>query len=652
MVNTNKILTVSYGTFSCTLEGFDDSFGTMKAIAEYFRDLAADDRYFGAEPPTPDADMIARIAEREIARRVDAHQEDNTIVLRAEAPGESAQSAPSLAPVAAAATTAAAASHTLSEQASNASVEDEIDDAAALLSDVDSLSEENTESAPEALETPTAQDDYVESQEALEPEDIAVEQTEAPESVATKLARIRDVVAKGDSERDDETYTEDEHASASADEAGALTDDAASIEAAFEEAAPAEKEAQANEDTAAGEELLQEVEEPEDTPISLEAIAKAVAEETSPAGETPVEPQEQSAELSESKDEDDDLSALLEELSSDEPEAELSAPRSDAPEEVDAVEAKAEVEAEAEAEEVVALPARIVKIKKADLDAAVEAGILEEDEDTAQSTLSEEDEDELSRELAALEAEMHADAEGADTLGADLDQDVELDEANSPAAENLFSAQADESEAERIFEDANEKLAEEDGRNRRSTIAHLRAAVQATKAERALGGDLSAPGRDSEPYRDDLETVVRPRRPESTMARDRRPNDSRPAPLQLVAEQRVDNDQPEAPVRPRRITTPLVAPTGDGFANYAEDMGAHGLPEVLEAAASYMSFVEGQSEFSRIELMSKLGETDHAETSREDRMRSFGKLLRDGKIRKVSAGRFEVSQDIAYRPAS
>jgi hypothetical protein len=206
---------------------------------------------------------------------------------------------------------------------------------------------------------------------------------------------------------------------------------------------------------------------------------------------------------------------------------------------------------------------------------------------------------------------------------------------------------------------------EPEGNRRRSAIAHLRAAVAATKADRLLGQKADA-AEEQEPYREDLASVVRPRRPQSVSHPSPRPAapDDAPTPLKLVAEQRVAPapDASEAgPVRPRRVRRTVPAPEtqapseagmASGFAAYAQDVGAAELPELLEAAAAYMSYVEGRDQFSRPQLMTTLRQAEVTDSSREDRLRSFGQLLREGKIRKTSGGRFTAAETISFKPAA
>jgi hypothetical protein len=560
MVGSSKILTVSYGTFSCTLEGFDDPFSTMKSIAEYFRDLAAEDRYFGAEPPTPDAEMLHRIAEREVQRRVETRLSPGGVILR------------------------------------------------------------QLEETAEPVPAPRAEAPVAPPRGA---EPAPVPAPAAEDSVASKLSRIRAVVDRARATSvparpvappapvaaPPEPYEEDDDASdAPAAQDVALADTAAPAPhvAPPEDAAPVEEPEDRTGDASDGE-------APRPWEASGRADDEAGDDDLADAGAAD-EPGEQPVAAGIGDDEDDEVGdPRVVHLS-------RSAARRDPADEFD-------------------------------------------------------DEDDIPFDLPADDPTIAGIRKALDSEKLALDQ--ERKEARMERRHVLIGRDPDREPAfDRILEETNTKMADREGTRRRSAIAHLKAAVAATKADRLLKRERSREIDEEEQrdYREDLAKVVRPRRSEpresaavktaATAARPA-PLDTSAAPLILGSSQRIDTPS-ENPhridLRPRRVGAAMIALDEDhgaeevieddsAFVAFAETMGARNLSDLLEAAAAYTAFVERQPSFSRPQIMRRAAaiETDE-EFTREAGLRSFGQLLRQGKIRKLQRGQFTVSENTRFRP--
>ncbi len=714
MMTTNKILTVSYGTFSCTLEGFDDSFETMKAIAEYFRDLAAEDRYFGAEPPQPDADVMARIAQREISRQVEAREHEGRIVLSAAqavpsdngaatAQHETADQEMSQAEIMSAAEAAVPAESITSklqriravvskqETIEEEEFEDdepaedligavardleaaiEIDDAA--MQQAEDAAPEIEEPAEEETAEAMAEDDAAELDEALsETPEIAEVQTadatEAPEAEGDDTASLLSDLIAADDGYLDETY-EDEGELAAADEVPASD----ALEAAAHDDADDAEPFQLDQSLATAADNADDMvgEEAETETADLGQPAEAVAE-------------------IEEIDADADLTAFLDGLKGG-PEASDDDNLFEGAEED-----KAETVEEDPKPATQRRRSRIIRVKRAPVEPVAEADDADED------AVAEQAEADLRDELAAVEAELamadevepeaeqhtetaSADAvaetetEAAEEVAVEATEEPETTSEEEPLQMAQYSVDPEEAEqkaeepesqatklsqrvrsrevpfedVERLMNEAESQMGEPEGSNRRSAFAHLKAAVAARRADRNIVRD--GDGQDDEDYRSDLASVVRPRRPNVSKGGTERPADGGGAPLKLVAEQRIDQSDDEmsedSAVVPRRVDReePASDAGRSGFADFAAEVGAHDLPELLEAAAAYLSFVEGREQFSRPQLMTKVRQVESGEFSREAGLRSFGQLLRSGKIEKIKGGRFAVTGEIGFKP--
>lgn len=713
--DNNKILTVSYGTFSCTLEGFDDPFSMMKAIAEYFRDLTAGDRFFGAEPPQPDTDALHKIAKQTANTSVDVEVSDNAMILRnANGDGgyETVGKPAAIGAVAAALTSGVAGATTATPlttlaptppsnfgtgdsvaeklQRIRAAVSRDVaepEDVAAFFSEDQHADEVSDNSqADDVANTAATYDDTVETDQTISDTDVDTVETSVADTVAD--AASTDMVEDDNADAHDESAAADDGTPETAiDEDDSITQaDAAEAD---------ETEAETSKDTSSDEALSDDV------------AAAETADEVEATSDDEADADAQDAKLDADSSEADRAETVAE------PDVDADAPDADA----DTNEAEADIAAadiaetdvDADIADVVeadgaAKPRRrimVQKISRADVEAAQPGGSANDTQPEADAAeLSPEAEAELMRELQSVEADM--DTSGAASLPSDLAAEA-MTPVETPSAEaealtgaapkravitsklrpgeteeqrqarlerRALMVEDEDAALNRLMDATSSRLSDDDeGAVRRASIAHLKAAVAATKADDSIAQAAAVEEeRELDQYRSDLAKVVRPSKSKPAV---KEGDAARSRPLMLVSEQRIEEPADDTPavaardLRSRPITAgnlalqeqveeelkPVADAQAEDFEGFAARFGALELPDLLEAAAAHFTYVEGTPSFTRPMLMRKISSASSAQNiSREAGLRSFGALLREGKLIKGDDGKFVISGNTRFAP--
>jgi hypothetical protein len=115
------------------------------------------------------------------------------------------------------------------------------------------------------------------------------------------------------------------------------------------------------------------------------------------------------------------------------------------------------------------------------------------------------------------------------------------------------------------------------------------------------------------------------------------PTDAAPAPVALSRDDMDAEDDDGAPM-PR--AAPVSAKAAANFVDYLEQNQAEQMTHAVELGAAYLLHRHGAADFTRTQLMGMVRNASEDDMDREDVLRAFGTLLRDGIFQKVARGQY------------